>query len=53
MVQDVSVFQNIDVEAELTAMLADDLAREINAQILSSLGHNLGENYHMGIDISS
>jgi len=37
--QDVSAFQNIDAEAELTAMLSEQVASEIDREILKDLRH--------------
>lgn len=37
MAQDVNVFQNIDAEAELTALLSEQMAKEIDVEILRDL----------------
>ena len=39
--QDVSAFHNIDVEAELTRMLSEELSREINREIINTFTQDL------------
>ena len=44
MAQDLMMFQSIDAEAELTAMLAEQVAQEIDAQILMDLRRQVNKN---------
>lgn len=37
MAQDIQAFHNIDAEAELTALLSENLAREVDRQIINDL----------------
>jgi len=45
MVQDVRAFQGIDAEAELTALLSEQMAHEIDREILMDI--RLGQRYVM------
>jgi hypothetical protein len=40
MVQDISAFHNIDAEAELTAILSEEITAEIDREILSNFLNN-------------
>jgi hypothetical protein len=44
MIQDLTAFRNIDAEAELTAILSEQIAAEIDAQILLDLRGQLNAN---------
>lgn len=39
MIQNLQIFHNIDVEAELTALLSEEMAREIDREIIKDLLH--------------
>ena len=47
--QDVSAFHNIDAEAELTALLSEEVAAEIDREILRDLRKGAAWNFKMGL----
>lgn len=48
--QDVSIFHNIDVEAELTALLSEEMAREIDREIINTIFGEENFNYRIYTD---
>lgn len=47
MMNDLNAFHNIDVEAELTNLLSEEISRTIDGEIMSNLMRNINGGYNI------